>query len=91
MSVGGKRFESVDKKGERERTDDELLDSELFHGVGWGRLLLGLNGNVQCASNGGRLAGKNLPWRSSSQRYLVAVREYVGLAFAACGPLSECG
>lgn len=34
---------SVIQHRRRERTDDELLDSELFHGVGWGRLLLGLS------------------------------------------------
>ena len=44
----------------RGRTDDELLDSELFHGVGWGRFLLGLEGDVQCASDGGCFSWKIL-------------------------------
>lgn len=42
-SVSTHQGSVVQQQGKRERTDDELLDSELFHGVGWGRLLLGLS------------------------------------------------
>lgn len=58
-----------------ERTDDEFLDSEFFHGVGWGRLLLGLS-DVEYTRIRER---KNLPWRSF-QRYLVAVERIWRLA-----------
>ena len=47
--IGGELW-CVLNGGENERTDDELFDSELFHGVGWGRLLFGLGGAVECAT-----------------------------------------
>lgn len=59
-------------KDKRERTDDELLDSELFHGVGWGRLLLGLRKRLVLEKRE-TFGCEDLPWRSSFQRYLVAV------------------
>lgn len=78
------------REDDDERTDDELLDSELFHGVGWGRLLLGLSDGSVLQER------KAFGWKKLAMVVVVLALscrcpEYVGTGPLLVSALGECG